>query len=349
VCARQAHASPVVKACCFWLLLYLANTCCFGCLSTLQTHITYWFWLLECHANACCFWLLEYLANAYHILLLVAWVSCKRISHIAFGCLSILQTHITYCFWLLECLANACCFWWLECLAMCVCVCVYVHACQGVPFCGLRSSPPSFMCRVGQNHIYTVHIRYFWPGNYHIYGHIRCIYTVLADPIHETWIMSFYCCRGKGGKGDTLMPKKGSPVIIKGWERWNKEKCNAVTDARGSLTPLSRTWLQRLVFMVGQKYALVLAKLLIYPHKRSHSCLCVLWKEDVPRRYTPVKKVVYVAAVRLYLVLMLQRLGIRGCKYVNMLEVACKSGNLQLRVCMHMHVQVALLEGHKRK
>jgi len=35
------------------------------------------------------------------------------------------------------------------------------------------------MSRVGQNHIYTV---YFWQGNHRIYGHIRCIYTVLANP-----------------------------------------------------------------------------------------------------------------------------------------------------------------------
>jgi len=41
------------------------------------------------------------------------------------------------------------------------------------------------MNRVGQNHIYTVHIRYFWQGNHQIYGHIRCIYTVLANPRHE--------------------------------------------------------------------------------------------------------------------------------------------------------------------
>ena len=38
------------------------------------------------------------------------------------------------------------------------------------------------MYRVGQNHIYTVYIRYFWQGNHQIYGHIRCIYTVLANP-----------------------------------------------------------------------------------------------------------------------------------------------------------------------
>jgi hypothetical protein len=38
---------------------------------------------------------------------------------------------------------------------------------------------------IGQNHIYTVYIRYFWQGNYEIYGHIQCIYTVLANPTFE--------------------------------------------------------------------------------------------------------------------------------------------------------------------
>jgi len=41
-----------------------------------------------------------------------------------------------------------------------------------------------YICRVGQNHIYTVYIRYYWQGNHEIYGHIRCIYTVLANPNH---------------------------------------------------------------------------------------------------------------------------------------------------------------------
>ena len=36
---------------------------------------------------------------------------------------------------------------------------------------------------VGQKHIHTVHIRYFWQGNHQINGHTRCIYTVLASPI----------------------------------------------------------------------------------------------------------------------------------------------------------------------
>jgi len=50
--------------------------------------------------------------------------------------------------------------------------------------------------RVGQNHIYAVYIRYFWQGNHQIYrlklfiiilyGHIQCIYTVLANPVYES-------------------------------------------------------------------------------------------------------------------------------------------------------------------
>jgi len=43
------------------------------------------------------------------------------------------------------------------------------------------------MRRVGQNHVYAVYIRYFWQGNHQIYGHIQCIYTVLANPTHSPW------------------------------------------------------------------------------------------------------------------------------------------------------------------
>jgi len=42
-----------------------------------------------------------------------------------------------------------------------------------------------YIIRVGQNHIYTVCIRYFWQGNHHIYAHLRCRYTVLANPIYK--------------------------------------------------------------------------------------------------------------------------------------------------------------------
>jgi acyl-CoA synthetase (AMP-forming)/AMP-acid ligase II len=30
--------------------------------------------------------------------------------------------------------------------------------------------------------IYMVYVRYFWHGNHQIYGRMRCIYTVLANP-----------------------------------------------------------------------------------------------------------------------------------------------------------------------
>jgi len=49
------------------------------------------------------------------------------------------------------------------------------------------------MCRVGQNHIYTVYIRYFWQGNHQIYGHIQCIYTVLANPMHVCLLFVCLC------------------------------------------------------------------------------------------------------------------------------------------------------------
>ena len=51
--------------------------------------------------------------------------------------------------------------------------------------------------RVGQNHIYlyTVYIQCFQQGNYRTYGHIRCIYTVLASP---SLFMSTVCaCRSQ--------------------------------------------------------------------------------------------------------------------------------------------------------
>jgi len=31
-------------------------------------------------------------------------------------------------------------------------------------------------------YLHTVYVRYFWQGNHQMYGHIQCIYTVLANP-----------------------------------------------------------------------------------------------------------------------------------------------------------------------
>jgi len=49
------------------------------------------------------------------------------------------------------------------------------------PHLGLRSPTSALMTRVGQNHIYTV----FWQENHQIYIHIRCIYTILANPTYD--------------------------------------------------------------------------------------------------------------------------------------------------------------------
>jgi len=49
------------------------------------------------------------------------------------------------------------------------------------------------MIRVGQNHTYTVCIRYFKQKNHHIYGHIRCIYMVLANPTNDVCVHVQVC------------------------------------------------------------------------------------------------------------------------------------------------------------
>jgi len=45
------------------------------------------------------------------------------------------------------------------------------------------------MTRVGQNHIYTVYKRCFWQKSHHTYSHIRCKYTVLANPTYDPMLL----------------------------------------------------------------------------------------------------------------------------------------------------------------
>jgi hypothetical protein len=44
----------------------------------------------------------------------------------------------------------------------------------------------SYICRVGQNHIYTAYTQCFWQGHHKIYGRTQCTYTVLANPIQAS-------------------------------------------------------------------------------------------------------------------------------------------------------------------
>jgi hypothetical protein len=37
---------------------------------------------------------------------------------------------------------------------------------------------------------YTVYIRYTWQGNHQIYGHIRCIYTILVNPTYKCMVLA---------------------------------------------------------------------------------------------------------------------------------------------------------------
>jgi len=62
------------------------------------------------------------------------------------------------------------------------CTSRYIHNMTRNTYC------TRLITRVGQNHVYTVYIRYFWQGNHQIYGLIRCIYTVLANPTHYSLI-----------------------------------------------------------------------------------------------------------------------------------------------------------------
>ena len=76
------------------------------------------------------------------------------------------------------------------CVCLFACVCVFMCVLVGVIwenlYFKLAAVPAQRMSRnfyrVGQNHIYTVHIRYFWQETHQIYGHTRCIYIVLANP-----------------------------------------------------------------------------------------------------------------------------------------------------------------------
>jgi hypothetical protein len=54
----------------------------------------------------------------------------------------------------------------------------------------------SLLFRVDQNHIYTVYIRYFWQGNHQTYGHILCIYAVLANPTDIATLSVLVCGSG---------------------------------------------------------------------------------------------------------------------------------------------------------
>ena len=102
------------------------------------------------------------------------------------------------------------CVW--TCMRVCVGVCAYVYVCvyiciQLSPLAlfaiqklevvnwRTRGSALWTVCRVGQNHICTVYIRCFWQGNHQLYGHIRCFYTVLANPKYKLngWPLSSLC------------------------------------------------------------------------------------------------------------------------------------------------------------
>ena len=87
------------------------------------------------------------------------------------------------------------------CVGACVYACLWVHVREGCRYeygktgCYnmshasaelILSGPKSVPHLQGwpEPYIYMVCIWYFWQGNHWIYGHIRCIYAVLANPTH---------------------------------------------------------------------------------------------------------------------------------------------------------------------
>ena len=69
----------------------------------------------------------------------------------------------------------------------------------------------------------TIYILYFWQGNHQIYGHIRCIYTVLANPTHKQGLAACisartfaaaFTCRRKNRK-KYVGSKNHSPHYLK--------------------------------------------------------------------------------------------------------------------------------------
>jgi len=48
--------------------------------------------------------------------------------------------------------------------------------------------------KVGQNHMYMVYIQYFLQGFHQMYGHIRKLYTVLANPKYSAEPSTYVVC-----------------------------------------------------------------------------------------------------------------------------------------------------------
>jgi len=84
--------------------------------------------------------------------------------------------------------------------AVCVCVCLCNKACLSVRL-SKRGIYKNF--KHGRVHVfvglallyfYMVHIRYFSKGNDQIYGHTRCIYTVLANSMCTCTVLANSMC-----------------------------------------------------------------------------------------------------------------------------------------------------------
>jgi hypothetical protein len=82
-------------------------------------------------------------------------------------------------------------------------------SCLPIQFTPLPPPRSTGMPRVGQSHIYTAYIWFVWQGNHQIYGHIRCIYTVLTNPehVHKHILNERLCC-------SALFLNRHKPAIV---------------------------------------------------------------------------------------------------------------------------------------
>jgi len=74
----------------------------------------------------------------------------------------------------------------------------------------MRVQPLGYaISRAGQNHIYTLRRRYFWQDNHQMYGHIRCVQTVLANPSGQLITQGL-----EGSPGSTLVLGSVCSVVL---------------------------------------------------------------------------------------------------------------------------------------
>jgi len=93
------------------------------------------------------------------------------------------------------CLATSDCAWPSQTVpeSDCVCIC---------------------LVRVGQSHIHTVYIHFFWQENYQMYVRIRCVYAVLVYPMPGLFQTTEGMSERKRAKGEKKGDKDRDIILV---------------------------------------------------------------------------------------------------------------------------------------